>query len=121
MVFEKKAVIWGVAGLAIGAIGMYLISTKTNMFSNATGGSSAAILKKGDKGKDILDFQKNMNVFFSLNGAVPETGTFDKQTAKAVATVFDGTSALLDPASGAINRNFVNDFNLLINREKNNG
>jgi len=106
-------------GLVAGAGIMYLIS-KSGKFSNAIGGGneSAGILKKGDKGKDILDFQKNMNVFFNLNGAVPETGMFDKQTVKAVATVFDGTSALVDPSTGAIDRNFVNDFNLLINREK---
>lgn len=122
MQFDKKSIIWGVSGLAVGALVMYLITKKTTWL-NASGDSSNVpepVLQKGSKGKDVLDFQKNMNVFFNLNGQVPENGMFDKDTAKAVGSLFQGTHALIDPAGGKVNRNFVNDFNTLINRKKGN-
>jgi hypothetical protein len=122
MSLTKKEIIFGLSGLAVGALVMYLITKKTTWL-NASGDDSLAsepVLQKGDKGKDVLEFQQNMNAFFSLNGQVPENGMFDKDTAKAVGSLFQGTHALIDPINGKMNRNFVNDFNTLINREKGN-
>ena len=123
MQFDKKSIIWGISGLAVGALAMYLICKKTKWLGatgmlNASGGSAVPVLQKGSKGKDVLDFQKNMNVFFNLNGQVPENGLFDKDTTKAVSSLFQGTHALVDPVTGKVSRNFVDDFNMLINREK---
>ena len=123
MKLDKKSIIWGVSGLAVGALAMYLICKKTTWLGasgmlNASGGQPEPVLQKGDKGKDVLDFQRNMNVFFNLNGQVPENGLFDKDTSKAVGSLFQGTHALVDPITGKVNRNFVDDFNTLINREK---
>ena len=123
MKLDKKSIIWGVSGLAVGALAMYLICKKTkwlgaNGMLNASGNQPEPVLQKGDKGKDVLDFQRNMNVFFNLNGQVPENGLFDKDTSKAVGSLFQGTHALVDPITGKVNRNFVDDFNTLINREK---
>jgi hypothetical protein len=125
MALDKKNIIFGLSGLAVGALAVYLIMKNTtwlgaNGMRNATGlEPTEPVLQKGSKGKDVLDFQKNMNVFFNLNGAVPENGLFDKDTTKAVSSLFEGTHALLDPVNGKVSRNFVNDFNTLINREKN--
>jgi len=123
MILDKKSIIFGLSGLAIGALAIYLIMKNTawlgaSGMSNATGSSPEPVLQKGSKGKDVLDFQKNMNAFFNLNGQVPENGLFDKDTTKAVSSLFEGTHALLDPVNGKVNRNFVDDFNILINREK---
>ena len=116
MTIDKKSVIWCVAGVAVGALAMYILNKK-GVFHNATG-MSELTMGRGDKGSDVLDLQRNMNLFFQLNGSVPESGTFDKETAGAARMMFEGTHALINPNKGTLNRNFVDDFNMLINREK---
>jgi len=118
MKLDKKTIIWCVAGVAVGALAMYILNKK-GVFLNASGGGMSELtIGRGDKGSDVLDLQRNMNVFFQLNGQVPESGTFDKETAAAARMVFADTHALVNPAKGTLNRNFVDDFNILINREK---
>jgi len=117
MKLDKKTVIWCAAGVVVGALVMYILNKK-GVFKNASGELSESTMGRGDKGTDVLDLQKNMNAFFQLNGQVPESGTFDKETAAAARMVFADTHALVNPTKGILNRNFVDDFNILINREK---
>ena len=121
MAIEKKNILFAVGGLAVGAIAVYLImKNSTGSFANATGGGG--MIRKGAKGREILEFQRNANLFFGFapQDGIPESGLYDKNTVKAVNALFDGTNALKDRASGAIDRNFVSDFNLLVNRISNN-
>jgi len=77
--------------------------------------SLAGTLKVGDKGKDIENLQRNIN---KLRGqdTITEYGAYDKKTGKVVKEFFEGTMALRDPASGRLDKNFVSDFNIVINR-----
>ena len=76
---------------------------------------AAGTIKVGDKGKDIENLQRNMNKLLGQE-TITEFGAYGKKTGKVVKEFFEGTSALKDPATGRLDKRFVNDFNTIINR-----
>ena len=72
-------------------------------------GIEPQVFKVGDKGKDIAAFQDTLNRILGVD-FIGEVGTYDNETKKVVVDLFEGTSALIDENTGAINKKFVLDF-----------
>lgn len=110
---DKGNLAWLLAGIGIGIVVMRLTSGASGM-SNYIG----PVYKKGDKGREILDFQRSFNHMIGADPSVdgvPETGTFDRTTAERVSGVFSEFDSLKNRENCALNKCFVNDFNRLIN------
>ncbi|MHA1558293.1 MAG: hypothetical protein ACTSXG_00570 [Alphaproteobacteria bacterium] len=99
-----------VLGIGIGIFLLRVFPDKTKNNSGSFDNISGTI-KKGDKGKDIEQFQKNINLL--MGKCVPQNGMYCKQTASVVGDVFAGTDALKDPENGEIKKSFINDFNTM--------
>jgi hypothetical protein len=77
------------------------------------------IISGGDKSKEVSDLQDLVNVLYFLKFPSEEVtitinGTYDRATIDAVNELFKGTSALIDPQKGAISKEFVNNFLLIL-------
>ena len=78
--------------------------------------ATAGSIKIGDKGKDIADLQLNISKLTGQSVVGDDPGVYDKRTGKAVKQFFEGTRALRDPGNGRLDKGFLNDFNIAINR-----
>ena len=76
---------------------------------------TAGTIKVGDKGKVIADMQQSMNKLLGQE-TITEIGVYDKKTGKVVKDLFADTHALKDPATGRVSKEFISDFNTIINR-----
>ena len=70
----------------------------------------------GDKGKDVADLQLNISKLTGQAVVGDDPGVYDKKTGRAVKQFFEGTRALRDPESGRLDKSFLKDFNIAINR-----
>jgi len=71
----------------------------------------------GDKGKEIEDFQSNLNKIVGVN-FITDPGVYDRSTMDVVNDLFQGTHALIDSGTGKVDKNFVYDFNIILNKLK---
>lgn len=106
-------------GLMAGAILGYMLNKKTSQLAFTSASGDTEDLRKGDKGRDIQAFQENLNLM--LGETVQPSGMYDKKTAKAVQMMFTGTKALKDPATGIVDRVFIQDFNTIMDNLKKQG
>lgn len=80
---------------------------------------SQGVLSLGDKGSNVLDLQKLINILFIFlypdeEKMISENSTYDRPTSDAVILLFKGTSALIDEGKGAISKEFVSNFSVIL-------
>lgn len=112
--FMKKGnLAWLMAGIGIGVfLGAYVAKRASAGGMNNASGSIEGYYQKGDKAKEIEEFQHNLNIITGRQ-YVPVTGTYCSKTANAVGQVLNGTFALSDIELGRVRKDFVNDFNTM--------
>uniref|UniRef100_A0A6M3K315 Uncharacterized protein n=1 Tax=viral metagenome TaxID=1070528 RepID=A0A6M3K315_9ZZZZ len=84
----------------------------TEDYEGATG-----TIRKGDKGRDIMDFQSNLNMFTGKE-FMSVNGLYTKETANAVGQALKGTRALRNPDGSEIDHGFIRDFNIMADNLK---
>jgi len=76
---------------------------------------TSGMVQKGSKGGIIVKLQELLN---KLNDGtetqIEETGEYNKETYNLVIETFLGTTALMDMDSGAISKEFINNFNQIL-------
>lgn len=81
------------------------------------------VLSLGDKGAEVSKLQELINKLYKY--VYPETeqkimvnSTYDKTTKDAVVKLFNETSALIDNTKGTISKEFVSNFNIILENLK---
>lgn len=91
----------------IGAFVSYLVFKGINK-------GKVEIIKKGDKGKEVLMLQKIVNKV-EKKDKIDENGLYSKETKDKITKLFKGTKILIDEKQGAINKEFINSSSVLFN------
>ena len=68
---------------------------------------------KGAKGYGVGDLQALINRLYQSE-AIDENNTYDKETYAKVMELFAGTTALVDLEIGSISKEFINNFNIIL-------
>jgi len=99
-----------ISGITMAAIGFgvaYLyFNNKSNGSSTSNGNTDGAVIKLGDKSKDVELLQKVINQI-TISPVVEVTGTYDGLTKSAVNQIFQGTAVLKDVEMGAVDKGFI--------------
>ncbi len=76
---------------------------------------TSGMLTKGAKGKDVEDLQNLLNSLYDgTETKIGVTGDYNKETYNLVIETFHGTTALMDMDTGAISKEFVNNFSQIL-------
>lgn len=73
-------------------------------------------IKPGDKGNDVAGLQNALTSFTGLQ--FENVGAYDNQTLDAVRYYLQDTSALINPESGFVNKEFAKDLYLIQSKVK---
>jgi len=91
----------------IGAFVSYLVFKGINK-------DRVEVIKKGDKGSEVLMLQKIVNKVDNKN-KIDENGLYSKETKDKITKLFKGTKILIDEKQGAIDREFISSSAVLFN------